>query len=91
MICPKCLRDYRDPPDGKENGFFYAGDDHFYKKQRRYGLMCTNCGFIAEIIAKPTGRPYRKREQDQPDKILTLRFKDIEKADVIEKKWEAPV
>ena len=82
MICPKCGRDYNDPGPGKDNGRFYAGDDHFYKKHRRYGKICNHCGFIAEIIAKPTGRPYQKSDQENPDKSLDLEINVKEKNNV---------
>lgn len=72
MKCPFCGRDYRDPPKGKDNGRYYAGDDHFYKSYRRYGKICNNCGKIAEIIAKPTGREYQKRDQENPRKSVDL-------------------
>lgn len=91
MKCPFCERDYRDPPAGKVNGYYYAGDNHFYKDQRRFGMQCSGCGKIAEFITKATGRLYRKREQDDPDKTLTLKFKEIEEVEIIEKVWTPPV
>jgi len=62
MICPKCNRDYKDVPETKEPSGFYHGDDHFYKNYRRFGYRCGNCGFIAEVIARPSGEPYLKRK-----------------------------
>jgi len=94
MKCPNCGRDYRDPAPGKQNGMYIRGDDHFYKDQRRYGYHCFSCGFTAEIIAKPTGRPYYRRSQQEPKKDLTLKFEftdtDDAKAEVVEKVWKVP-
>lgn len=62
MTCPKCHRDYKDPAPGKEPGFFYHSDNHFGMPHRRFGMVCTYCGFIAEFISKATGEPYTKRK-----------------------------
>ena len=67
MICPNCQKDYRDVAEGKPKGHFYRGDDHYYLPFRRYGILCMNCGFIAEIIAKPTGAPYLKRNKQETE------------------------
>lgn len=61
MICPKCKYDYKDVEDGELPGGVVRVDDHFYKSYRRLGRRCTNCGFIAEFIEKPTGDPFYKR------------------------------
>jgi hypothetical protein len=61
MICPACRKDYRDVPNNEIPGYFYRGDDHYYKEYRRFGIACTNCGFVAEFITKATGLPYHKR------------------------------
>ncbi|MCK9432524.1 MAG: hypothetical protein PHC43_02635 [Candidatus Marinimicrobia bacterium] len=92
MRCPNCGRDYRDPEKGKQNGMYYAGDDHFYKDQRRYGMHCFSCGFTAEIIAKPTGRPYKRHEQADPKMNMTLKFEFTEEiqAAVVKKEWTPP-
>lgn len=78
MICPNCDKDYKDVPAGKPPGYYYRGDDHYYLPFRRFGLQCTNCGFIAEIIAKPTGEPYLKRENKDRD-IKTIDMFEQEK------------
>lgn len=62
MICPNCKKDYRDVPTGNIPGHFYRGDDHFNREERRYGMACTNCGYIAEVVARVTGNPYRKKD-----------------------------
>lgn len=62
MICPNCGIDYKDVPTGKIPGHFYRSDSSYNQKERRYGIQCTNCGFVGEWIAKATGNPYRKRE-----------------------------
>lgn len=69
MICPNCKKDYKDVPANKPPGHFYRGDDHYYLTSRRFGMVCTNCGFIAEIISKPTGAPYLKRKTNEPETI----------------------
>lgn len=61
MICPKCKYDYKDVEEGELPGGVVRVDDHFYKTYRRLGRRCTNCGFIAEFIEKPTGDPFYKR------------------------------
>jgi ribosomal protein S27AE len=61
MICPKCKYDYKDVEEGELPGGVVRVDDHFYKTFRRLGRRCTNCGFIAEFIEKPTGDPFYKR------------------------------
>lgn len=61
MICPKCKYDYKDVEDGELPGGVVRVDDHFYKSFRRLGRRCTNCGFIAEFIERPTGDAYYKR------------------------------
>lgn len=65
MICISCKKDYRDVPPGRPPGHFYRSDDHFYKDYRRFGMQCTNCGFVAAMITKATGDPYRKREEKE--------------------------
>lgn len=64
MICPNCKKDYKDVPPGKPSGGLFRSDDHFCKKERRYGMMCTNCGFIAEFITKPTGKEYKYKKNE---------------------------
>lgn len=68
MICPRCKRDYKDPLPNRPKGRFYHGDDHFYKKVRRYGIQCGSCGFVAEIVAAPTGENYLKRAELPPQR-----------------------
>lgn len=72
MICPNCKKDYRDVPEGKIPGHFYRGDDHFNKEERRYGMQCTNCGFIGEVVARITGNPYRKKDYIKDNDALDL-------------------
>ena len=67
MNCPNCGRDYKDVPEGKVPGHFYRGDLHYGKNYRRFGYVCNNCGFCAEMIVKPTGLPYRKRDLYQDE------------------------
>lgn len=62
MICPNCKRDYKDPAPGKEPGVVYRVDDSYGLTFRRVGRLCNNCGYIAEFIERPTGRPYLKRD-----------------------------
>lgn len=78
MICPNCKKDYKDVPEGIIPGHFYRSDDHYYKDFRRFGVQCTNCGFIAEMITRATGDPYRKRELSNKD-IDTIDMFDDEK------------
>ncbi len=62
MICPKCGKDYKDTKPGQAPGRVYGVDDHFYREFKRFGVVCTNCGFVAEWVAKPTGESYLKRK-----------------------------
>jgi hypothetical protein len=64
MICPNCKKDYRDVPHDRLKGFVYKVDDNYYMKKKRFGMVCTNCGFIAEFITDSTGEPYLKRERN---------------------------
>lgn len=61
MMCPHCGKDYKDVRPGQAPGRVYGVDDHFYRDYKRWGMICTNCGFVAEWIAKPTGQSYFKR------------------------------
>jgi hypothetical protein len=79
MQCPNCGKDYRDVPEGNVPGHYYRGDEHFGKKERRFGRVCNNCGFCAEFIVKPTGLPYRKREMnDAKDQLDMFGSQDSE-------------
>lgn len=79
MICPDCQKDYKDVPEGNVPGHFYRSDDHYYKDFRRFGVQCTNCGFIAEMITRATGDPYRKRELNSKDPDTIDMFDDNDK------------
>ena len=72
MICPNCKKDYRDVPEGNIPGHFYRGDDHFNREERRYGMACTNCGYIAEVIARISGNPYRKKDYQKDNDTLDM-------------------
>lgn len=72
MICPNCKKDYRDVNEGTIPGHFYRGDDHFNREERRYGMQCTNCGFIAEVVARVTGNPYRKKDYLKDNDTLDM-------------------
>lgn len=61
MICPRCRYDYKDRDPEKPKSRFYHSNNHFYKKQRRYGYQCGRCNFIAEIISAVTGDSYLKK------------------------------
>ena len=67
MICPACGKDYKDVPEGEIPGHFYRSDPHFGLKKRRFGMQCTNCGFVAEWFSYPTGEPYHKRSRSHRD------------------------
>lgn len=76
MICPNCKKDYRDVTEDKVPGHFYRSDDHFCKNYRRFGVYCTNCGFVAEMITRATGDPYRKRDLHKKDLDTINMFND---------------
>ena len=79
-MCPRCNKDYKDVPEGTVPGHFYRSDDHYYKDFRRFGVQCTNCGFIAEMITRPSGDPYRKRElHNNKDQDTIDMFEDDDK------------
>ncbi len=83
MICPNCKKDYKDVPEGIVPGHFYRSDDHYYKDFRRFGVQCTNCGFIAEMITRATGDPYRKKELNSTRDQETIdMFDDDEKIEL---------
>jgi len=77
MICPKCKFDYKDVEEGELPGGVVRVDDHFYKVYRRVGRRCSNCGFVAEFIERPTGEPYYKRVDRNRIKISTRTTKKI--------------
>jgi hypothetical protein len=89
MICPKCKRDYRDVPEGNPIGHFYRSDDHHYKDYRRFGMQCTNCGFVAEMITTATGDPYKKREVKLDPNTINMFGDEFEESTIIKNKSKA--
>jgi len=88
MICPHCLKDYRDVPAGMPPGHFYRSDDHYYKDYRRFGIQCTNCGFVAEFITTATGDPYKKREVRLDPNTINM-FDEFDESATIKNKTKA--
>ena len=85
MICPHCKKDYLDVPEGFPKGHFYRSDDHHCKDYRRFGMQCTNFGFVAEMITTATGDPYKKR-QVKPDANTINMFDEFDESTVIKNK-----
>lgn len=89
MICPNCKKDYRDVPTDKICGHFYRGDDHYYKDYRRFGMLCINCGFVAEMITTATGDSYKKRKVKSDPNTINMFGDEFEESTIIKNKSRA--
>lgn len=86
MICPHCEKDYKDVIDGMPPGHFYRSDDHYYKDYRRFGIQCTNCGFVAEWITTSTGDPYKKRQIKTDTNTINMFDDEFDESKIIKNK-----
>jgi hypothetical protein len=71
MTCPNCGADYSDSRKADENKRITLGPlDHYGMPYMVSGKACKNCGFVAEVVTKPTGNSFYKREEIKDPAVL---------------------
>lgn len=89
MTCPNCGVDYSESKTNNSSNRIAIGPlPHYGQPFQLSGLICRNCGFVAEIIKKPTGNPFFKRADDSPRQDIAYTHNDVKNFLTQEKKYD---
>lgn len=70
MVCAACKKDFKESET--DRGFYTQQNDHFMKRYRSFGFVCSYCGFHNTIISVPIEVPFIRsgRTFDKLDAIV---------------------